>query len=89
MKREEISINSADIRLIAGPGASINSIKKMVTEMHKKNLPTEKNAVEKIRSERQNVMKMCENIVCDNVQRRSKNKTGQSHLGMNGLKITQ
>ena len=81
-KDDDISLSSADIRLIAGPGESINSIKKMVTQLHKHNVPTEKGVVETIRSERQHVTEMCENIVCHDVQRRSKNAIGQSHLGM-------
>ena len=81
LKNHEISINSADIRLLAGPGQSITSIKNLVTEMHKQNIPTAAGIVTKIRSERQNVLKLCENIVCKDVQRRSKNLIGQSHLG--------
>ena len=79
--KDQITLNSEDIRLIAGPGQSINVIKNMVTELHKQHIPTENRVVEKIRSERQNVMKLCENIICRDVQRRSKNQTGQSHLG--------
>ena len=82
LKKHEISLNSNDIRLIAGPGQSLNNIEKMVTEMHKQNIPTEKGVVSKIRAERQDVLKLCENIVCHDVQRRSKNTLGQSHLGL-------
>ena len=81
-KDDDISLSSADIRLIAGPGQSINSIKKMVTQLHKHHIPTEKGVVETIRSERQDVTEMCENIVCHDVHRRSKNLAGQSHLGL-------
>ena len=81
-KDDDISLSSADIRLIAGPGQSINSIKKMVTQLHKHHVPTEKGVVETIRSERQDVTEMCENIVCHDVHRRSKNLAGQSHLGL-------
>ena len=79
--KDLINLNSEDIRLIAGPGQSINVIRNVVTELHKQHIPTEKRVVEKIRSERQNVMKLCENIICRDVQRRSKNQTGHSHLG--------
>ena len=81
LAKQEISLNSEDIRLIAGAGESINSIQKMVTQMHKQNIPTEKGVVQKIRSERQNVLSLCENIVCHNVKRRTKHTAGQSHLG--------
>ena len=87
LAKDEISLNSADIRLIAGPGQSLNQIQKMVTEMHKQNIPTEKGVVQTIRSERQNVRSLCENIVVHNVQRRSKNLAGQSHLGLVLVKL--
>ena len=80
--KDQINLNSEDIRLIAGPGQSINVIRNMVTELNKQHIPTERRVVEKIRSERQNVMKLCENIIVRNIQRRSKNLTGQSHLGL-------
>ena len=80
--RDEIQLNSADIRLISGNGESINKIKAMVTQIRRQNIPTEKGVVSKIRSERQNVKKMTENMIVDNIQRRSKNQSlGQSHLG--------
>ena len=81
-KSEEINLSSDDVRLIAGPGQSIRTIKKMVTELNKKNIPTDKAVVEKIRSERQDVLRYCENIICRDVQRRSKHRTGHSHLGL-------
>ena len=81
--KDLIQLNSADIRLISGNGQSINKIKAMVTHIRKQNIPTEKGVVSKIRSERQNIKKMTENIIVQDVQRRSKNQTlGQSHLGM-------
>ena len=80
--RDIIQLNSDDIRLIAGTGESINGIAKTVKQLRKQNIPTEKNVVPKIRSERKTIRAMTENIVVDNVQRRTKNQVGSSHLGL-------
>ena len=80
--KDQIQLNSEDIRLIAGTGRSINAIKKTVQEIRKQNIPVEKGAAEKIRKERQSIRNMTENIVVNNVQRRTKNETGDSHLGL-------
>ena len=79
--RDQIQLNSEDIRLIAGNGESINRIAKMVTEIRKQNIPTEKGVVSKIRSQRQEIKSMTENVEVRDVMRRSKNQIGHSHLG--------
>ena len=79
--RDLIQLNSEDIRLIAGNGQSINKITKMVTEIRKQNIPTEKGVVSKIRSERREIKNMTENVEVHDVMRRSKNLIGHSHLG--------
>ena len=79
--RDLIQLNSDDIRCIAGNGRSINKIKTMVKEIRKQNIPTEKGVVSKIRNERQEIRQMTENIEVQDVQRRSKNQLGLSHLG--------
>ena len=80
--RDEIELNSDDLRLIAGPGASINSITRTVRELRNQNIPVSRGVVNQIRSERQSIRSMTENIVINNVQRRTKNKLGSSHLGL-------
>ena len=79
--KDQIELSSEDIRLISGVGQSINSVKKTVKEIRKQNIPVDKGVVQQIRTERSSIRNMTENIVVNNIQRRSKNQLGSSHLG--------